>query len=145
MNSFKSQRNAWCVLLISMVSLILAGCAAENQTGNPAGAPATASDEVGLTGEDDVFAQSLSKISGETSGGEQKFNRTSRSSRRDIVTALSERAEVRVRTTYEFMPREELWVIAQGLTAPAQPAEERPGCGALMAKLPDVEKKCLCL
>ncbi len=47
-----------------------------------------------------------------------------------------------VRTTFELMPGEELWVIAKGVHRTVQPAtEERPGCGALMAKLPDVEKE----
>ncbi|HQX49503.1 MAG TPA: VIT domain-containing protein [Planctomycetaceae bacterium] len=46
------------------------------------------------------------------------------------------------RATFELMPGEELWVIAKGVDPVAQPAaEERPGCGALMAKLPDVEKE----
>ena len=47
------------------------------------------------------------------------------------------------RTILELMPGEELWVIARGIdpAAPAQADEERPGCGALMAKLPNVEKE----
>jgi len=46
------------------------------------------------------------------------------------------------RNTYELMPGEELWVIAKGIDPAAQPAAEKPpGCGALMAKLPDVEKE----
>ena len=45
------------------------------------------------------------------------------------------------RNTYELMPGEELWVIARGIDPAAQlGAEEQPGCGALMAKLPDSEK-----
>jgi Ca-activated chloride channel family protein len=47
----------------------------------------------------------------------------------------------KVRLTYELMPGEELWVIAKGFDQAAAPAEEAPGCGALMAKLPDVEKE----
>ena len=47
-----------------------------------------------------------------------------------------------VRATFELMPGEELWVIAKGFD-PAAPTNEEtpPGCGALMAKLPDVEKE----
>lgn len=45
------------------------------------------------------------------------------------------------RTTFELMPGEELWVIAKGVDHAAPAAEEAPGCGALMAKLPDVEKE----
>lgn len=47
------------------------------------------------------------------------------------------------RATFELMPGEELWVIARGIdpAAQAQAAEERPGCGALMARLPNVEKE----
>lgn len=43
------------------------------------------------------------------------------------------------RVTFELMPGEELWVIARGVTPTS--AADRPGCGALMAKLPDVEKE----
>jgi len=117
MNALKSQRSAWCVLLISMASLFLAGCAAEDQTSNYQAAPATASD-VGAAAQD-PSVRSLSTV----------------------IRSESVQTTQTVRTTYELMPGEELWVIARGLTAPAQPAEERPGCGALMAKLPDVEKE----
>ena len=46
------------------------------------------------------------------------------------------------RATFELMPGEELWVIAKG-SNPATPASEEtpPGCGALMAKLPDSKKE----
>ncbi len=48
------------------------------------------------------------------------------------------------RTTFELMPGEELWVIAKGFDQAAPANEEKPpGCGALMAKLPDVEKEVL--
>ncbi len=45
------------------------------------------------------------------------------------------------RTIFELMPGEELWVIARGVdpATKAPATEERPGCGALMAKLPNVE------
>ena len=47
-----------------------------------------------------------------------------------------------VRATFELMPGEELWVIAKGFDQAAPANEEKPpGCGALMAKLPDVEKE----
>jgi Ca-activated chloride channel family protein len=45
------------------------------------------------------------------------------------------------RVTFELMPGEELWVIAKGVASTAPPAKDRPGCGCLMAKLPDVEKE----
>lgn len=47
------------------------------------------------------------------------------------------------RATFELLPGEELWVIAKGIDAAAQvpPDHERPGCGALMAKLPDAEQE----
>ena len=45
------------------------------------------------------------------------------------------------RVTFDLMPGEELWVIAKGFTSTPQPPEDRPGCGCLMAKLPDVEKE----
>jgi len=45
------------------------------------------------------------------------------------------------RVTFDLMPGEELWVIAKGITSTPQPPEDRPGCGCLMAKLPDVEKE----
>jgi Ca-activated chloride channel family protein len=131
MNILKSQRSAWCVLLISMASLILAGCSgATDHSGPTAGAP------------NDYLVDDVQYYAdGEKASREQRSDLTSRSSRHDIRTALSERIQSRIRTTYELMPGEELWVIARGLTAPAQPAEERPGCGALMAKLPDAERE----
>lgn len=46
-----------------------------------------------------------------------------------------------VRATFELMPGEELWVIAKGFDQAAPAAEEAPGCGALMAKLPEVEQE----
>lgn len=47
-----------------------------------------------------------------------------------------------LRATFELMPGEELWVIAKGSDQAAPANEEKPpGCGALMAKLPDVEKE----
>lgn len=45
------------------------------------------------------------------------------------------------RVTFELMPGEELWVIARGVTPTSAQPQDRPGCGALMAKLPDVEKE----
>lgn len=45
------------------------------------------------------------------------------------------------RVIFDLMPGEELWVIAKGFTSTPQPPEDRPGCGCLMAKLPDVEKE----
>jgi Ca-activated chloride channel family protein len=45
------------------------------------------------------------------------------------------------RITYDLMPGEELWVIAKGFASSPQPPEDQPGCGCLMAKLPDVEKE----
>ncbi|MEZ6035713.1 MAG: VIT domain-containing protein [Planctomycetaceae bacterium] len=44
------------------------------------------------------------------------------------------------RMTFELMPGEELWVIAKGVDQAAPAADARPGCGALLTKLPDVEK-----
>ncbi len=142
MNIFKSQWNAWCVLLISMVSLILAGCGeTRDENVKFQAAPATASGDVGLTGENDVFAQALRDIDGEAWNREQASVSTSPANRRALVRDVASLKEKTIRTTYELMPGEELWVIARGLTAPAQPAEERPGCGALMAKLPDVTQE----
>ncbi|MDA1232507.1 MAG: VIT domain-containing protein, partial [Planctomycetota bacterium] len=47
-----------------------------------------------------------------------------------------------IRATFELMPGEELWVIAKGFDQAAPANEEKPpGCGALMAKLPEVEKE----
>jgi Ca-activated chloride channel family protein len=131
MNVLKSQRSAWCVLLISMASLILAGCNGATDHSRP---PARASNDY-LGDEVQYYAD------GETSVSEQRSVLTSPTNRAMLVKELSSSGEARVRTTYELMPGEELWVIARGLTAPTQPAEERPGCGALMAKLPDVEKE----
>ena len=53
------------------------------------------------------------------------------------------RLSVVPRTIFELMPGEELWVIARGTdpAAQTQAADERPGCGALMARLPNVEKE----
>ena len=118
MNVLKSQRSAWCVLLISTASLILVGCSgATDQKGSYRAEPATASY---------VSSADANEARDESA---------------QFVLSESTHTTRTVRTTYELMPGEELWVIARGLTAPAQPAEERPGCGALMAKLPDVEKE----
>jgi Ca-activated chloride channel family protein len=114
-----------------MASLILAGCNGATDHSRP---PARASNDY-LGDEVQYYAD------GETSVSEQRSVLTSPTNRAMLVKELSSSGEARVRTTYELMPGEELWVIARGLTAPTQPAEERPGCGALMAKLPDVEKE----
>ncbi len=47
----------------------------------------------------------------------------------------------KVRSTFELMPGEELWVIAKGFDQAAPANDETPGCGTLMAKLPDAEKE----
>lgn len=57
----------------------------------------------------------------------------------DMMGGSSESSTIR--TTYELMPGEELWVIAKGFDQATGPAEEAPGCGALMVKLPDEEKE----
>ena len=64
-----------------------------------------------------------------------------RRSRQATIRVRSRTPRV-TRTTFELIPGEELWVIAKGFDPASQPAsEERPGCGALMAKLSDVEKE----
>jgi len=89
------------------------------------------------------FATDASHADGATDHGEVK-GRTHVFSRQDTLAKLlrADGEQAFVRATFELMPGEELWVIAKGVDPAAQPvAEERPGCGALMAKLPDVEKE----
>lgn len=161
MNILRSRTGSCCALLISIACLIQAGCGSyepvrsspsEATTANdvsetapsvlPVQAPPRNSSEPlanesrrGIAhpfGESKLEAEAMpnsqpDKTGGERSGGERSGGERSGESKRGE------------RTIFELMPGEELWVIAKGMT-PAQEAPDRPGCGALMAKLPDAEK-----
>ncbi len=130
MNISRSQFGALSVLLLSVASLILAGCGEETKDGPAASAAAKKSSE--------TYVDSVSEIPSDdvAMGGMSPAN--DGAPRSDFTRRTTKQV---IRATYELMPGEELWVIARGVEAPAQAPADRPGCGALMAKLPDAEKE----
>ena len=132
MNIPRSLWNAIGVLLFSLACLIQAGCSTEAENAPAAAAPASG----------DARHYSESKM--------EAFSAAPAANA--MPTPLAEHAlqsgdqpapgkDPIARVTFDLMPGEELWVIAKGFTSSPQPPEDRPGCGCLMAKLPDVEKE----
>ena len=143
MNILQSRWSAAAALLLSVACLIQAGCGGSDASKVPATAgssPEYDADLIGGTNE--VFQEGESRES--VLPKEQKTRTSSTAIRSDFPARTQRRTIERTtieRTTFELMPGEELWVIAKGVDAPVQPADERPGCGALMAKVPNVEKE----
>ena len=140
MNIPRSLWNAIGVLLFSMACLIQAGCGSSTETENGPTASAPAPGEAGYSAMDGFaeetgnFDESGAMVSGNVASNESRPRSLSA-----VVRGNTDSPTARV--TFDLMPGEELWVIAKGFTSTPQPPEDRPGCGCLMAKLPDVEKE----
>jgi Ca-activated chloride channel family protein len=133
MNTPRSLWNATGVLLFSMACLIQAGCgSAETENAPAASAPAS--------GDARHYSESkMEAFSASTAADEMPAPIAEHAIQSGAQPAPGKDPIARV--TFDLMPGEELWVIAKGFTPAAPPAEDRPGCGCLMAKLPDVEKE----
>ena len=135
MNISRSQFGALSVLLLSVASLILAGCGAETKDGPAASAPAKGVQYQAPSQPPLAVRDSDEYMAKGGAGGMGSGMMGGMDAKEGAITKQV------IRTTYELMPGEELWVIARGVEAPAQAPADRPGCGALMAKLPDAEKE----
>lgn len=139
MNIPRSLWNAIGVLLFSLACLIQAGCSGTD-TGDAPAASAPAPGETEYTAADGFAEQSdpAKHYPPTDSAIRDDFSHRTRSLS-TVVRGNTDSPTARV--TFNLMPGEELWVIAKGFTSTPQPPEDRPGCGCLMAKLPDVEKE----
>ncbi len=145
----KSRWSALTVLLLSIASLVQIGCGGSNESTSSEYFSEPKNSEMKDAGNERDFAaeamssgimspQRVDEAEVVYEGMPENAQRT-----RSLSTVFrtgSVQSGKTTRTTYELMPGEELWVIARGIETPSRPAEDRPGCGALMAKLPDVEK-----
>ncbi|MFM8478623.1 MAG: VIT domain-containing protein [Planctomycetaceae bacterium] len=121
---------------LSLMCLIQAGCSVEDPA-TPNADPTTGAPSAVLMeaeGMDSKSAPNVASAPAPTIPGRSPLN--------PQAEALmgSGRGAVQ-RPTFEPLPGEELWVIARGDTPTATAAADRPGCGALMAKLPDVAEE----
>jgi Ca-activated chloride channel family protein len=137
MNIPRSLWNATGVLLFSLACLIQAGCSAETKNAPAASAPAPITAEYSnesFANQPGVMDESGAMVAEKVASNDQRTRSLSA-----VVRGNPDSPAARV--TFDLMPGEELWVIAKGFTSTPQPPEDRPGCGCLMAKLPDVEKE----
>lgn len=136
MNIPRSLWNAIGFLLFSLACLIQAGCGSSTETENAptASAPAEGSAMAGFAEQAEILDESGAMASGVVASNDNRARSLS-----TVVRSNTDSPTARV--TFDLMPGEELWVIAKGFTSGPQPPEDRPGCGCLMAKLPDVEKE----
>lgn len=142
MNILRSRISALMALCVATTACVMQLGCGSSDSGVPASAPETfqadgtaASPQPGAAIYSDAAA---SKSAMPVQEGTQHFLKQVRPADPSVRVG---RHSV-VRATFELMPGEELWVIAKGFD-PATPADQEtpPGCGALMAKLPDVEKE----
>jgi Ca-activated chloride channel family protein len=134
MNIPRSLSNAIGVLLFSFACLIQAGCGSTEPENSPAASAPTPRAADYLGEETGDFDESGAMVSGNVASNDSRARSLS-----SVVRGNTDSPTARV--TFELMPGEELWVIAKGVASTAPPAKDRPGCGCLMAKLPDVEKE----
>lgn len=121
MNTLKKLSLPLTILGFSVLCLIQSGCGATD-TGSPGAPTKDSSMESGKNHAAGPFESNTRMVLTSPSDGSQA-------------------GKPARRVTFELMPGEELWVIARGVTPTAAAPADRPGCGALMAKLPDVEKE----
>jgi Ca-activated chloride channel family protein len=134
MNIPQSLWNAIGVLLFSLACLIQVGCSGTD-TGDAPAASAPAKDSaIADFAEERYLDESEAMVAGNVASNDSRARSLS-----TVIRGNTESPTARV--TFDLMPGEELWVIAKGFTSTPQPPEDRPGCGCLMAKLPDVEKE----
>lgn len=139
MNILRSRISAVLMLCVSAAACVVQlGCSAENSTtagkAAPASMPMSNASPAPTSGAADYSDVSeYRSIAPEDAGASILQN----PSRQQQVAAPAI-----VRATFELMPGEELWVIAKGFDQAAPANDETPpGCGALMAKLPDETKE----
>ena len=158
MDILRSRMSAVMALCVAATACLLQlGCAEQSTTsrgGAPDSMPVSASNPAPRSGAADfadteLFAETAPDAA---RWSEMKHSRVTVLSSTDpesnaVAITMAERptqetARPVVRATFELMPGEELWVIAKG-SNPTTPASEEtpPGCGALMAKLPDSKKE----
>ena len=134
MNIPQSLWNAIGVLLFSLACLIQVGCSGTD-TGDAPAASAPAKDSaIADFAEERYLDESEAMVAGNVASNDSRARSLSA-----VVRGNSDSPTARV--TFDLMPGEELWVLSKGFTSTPQPPEDRPGCGCLMAKLPDVEKE----
>jgi Ca-activated chloride channel family protein len=134
MNIPQSLWNAIGVLLFSLACLIQVGCSGTD-TGDAPAASAPAKDSaIADFAEERYLDESEAMVAGNVASNDSRARSLS-----TVIRGNTESPTARV--TFDLMPGEELWVIAKGVAPTPPPAEDRPGCGCLMAKLPDVEKE----
>ena len=158
MNILRSRMSAVMALCVAATACLLQLGCAEQSTSGRGGVPdsmpvSTSNPAPGSAAADFADTERLAATAPDAARwSEMKHSRVTVLSPTDpesnavaitLAESLSQESAPRVvRATFELMPGEELWVIAKGFD-PAAPAIEEtpPGCGALMAKLPDVEKE----
>lgn len=136
MSTHRKLRLPLVCLGLSLMCLIQAGCGVEDPA-TPNAAPTASAPSTVL-----MDAESMDGKSSPNVASAPAPTIPGRSPRNPQAEALSRSGRGAVqRPTFEPLPGEELWVIARGDTPAATAAADRPGCGALMAKLPDVAEE----